>query len=177
MFTSGKFPVHQWKVSCAVGHTFRSRSPAGAPGLATVLQTTPVWEEQRGRPERRWARSFPCRAGKGKKKRDRALPSESARRIATSAAHEFAKRVNLPNVFAKLLEMHFCPFCQFFKDAKCFLPTVGDALRYYQFTYLFHLQWLGTLSFSCDESWLLILDNSWSSSYMLPSRTVFLQLW
>jgi hypothetical protein len=119
--TSGKFP-------CAVGHTFRSRSPAGAPGLATVLQTTPVWEEQRGRPERRRAKSFTCRAGKGKKKRDRALPSESARRITTSAAHEFAKRVNLPNVFAKLLEMYFCPFCQFFKDAKCFWPTVGDAL-------------------------------------------------
>ena len=84
--------MHQWKVSCAVGHTFRSRSPAGAPGLATVLQTTPVWEEQRGRPERRRARSFTC-AGKGKKKRDRALPSESARRIATSTAHEFAKCV------------------------------------------------------------------------------------
>ena len=131
MFTSGKFPVHQWKVSlCGGAHLqIEISGSARAPGLATVLQTTPVWEEQRGRPERRRAKSFTCRAGKGKKKRDRALPSESARRIATSAAHEFAKRVNLPNVFAKLLEMHFCPFCQFFKDAKCFLSIVGDALR------------------------------------------------
>ena len=93
--------------------------------VATDLQTTAIWEEGRG--DLQTTDSFTCRAGKGKKKRDRALPSESARWIAASAAHDFAKRVNLPNVFAKLLEMHFCHFCQFFKDAKCFLPNVGDA--------------------------------------------------
>ena len=134
MYTGGKFLVYQWKVSCAAVESFLcggAHLQIEISGWSTWSRDGPSNDAGLGgttRATRRRAKSFTCRAGKGKKKRDRALPSESARRIATSAAHEFAKRVNLPNVFAKLLEMHFCPFCQFFKDAKCFLPTVGDAL-------------------------------------------------